>query len=333
MDEPAEDDPSEDPIVILDDEDQGQAPPPPRRRRWIWLAGAAGATLVAALGTMILLPKGRPAAPAATPPTEIAFAAKSPAVAEPALAPPAEPLPEDPTEVQPPPPPPPIVAEVPATKSEPPVVAKEEAAPRPPPGQTVAKAPEPPTEPPKVEEAAPVEKELAAAATSIRDAEPIFREAAEALEKGDPRDVAAKIDRAERLLREAQETYGRRRLDAPDPETVEARMAVIDELVEALKEGRARIRVPLALKEADQLQREAAPLAKEALDGFQPGSHDAQALGVKAEVAAEKLRGARERYLSVRNSAPDPKGVDKSLKRLDAELEALERRYPSLTAR
>ncbi|HVE39786.1 MAG TPA: hypothetical protein VNM14_07870 [Planctomycetota bacterium] len=334
MDEP-EEDPNDLPIVILDDDDQEQAPPP-RRRRWIWVAAAAGAVLIAALGSLILLSKGRPVAPASMPATEIAFAGENPiAVPEPPPAP-GEPLPEDPAEVQPPPPPPPVVAEAPVTKPEPPVVAKEEAPPPPPPpppGQTIAKAPEPPPAPPKAEETVPVEKELAAAATSIRDAEPLFREAAEALEKGDPRDVVAKMDHAERLLLEARETYGRRRLDAPDPETVETRIAVIDELVEALKEGRARIRVPLALKEADALEREAAPLAKEALDGFQPGSHDAQALDVKAEAAAGKLRDARERYLSVRNSAPDPKSVDKHLKSLDALLERLEKRYPAVSAR
>jgi len=51
--------------------------------------------------------------------------------------------------------------------------------------------------------------------------------------------------------------------------------------------------VPLALKEAQALEREA------------------RSRGVPADQAAEQRRGARERRASVRSDVPDPKSLDR----------------------
>jgi hypothetical protein len=302
MEEPS-DDPSDDPIVVLDDEEESPAAapppaPPPRRRPWIWGA-LPGALVLIGLGALALwLPKRRPE----DPPAIAASAATATLPETPTPVPPeTAPLPplDDPPEMEPPAPQP---------------EARPVATADPPPAPTAAKTPDPPplaappAPRPTPEEIRAVQKELASAATAIREAEPLFGELAGAIEHGDPREVAAKIDRVEDLLRAAQESYGRRRNDAPDPETVEARMAVLDELLEALKEGRERIRVPLALKEAEALERQA------------------QARGVGPEEAVARLLEARERYALVRHQVPDPKSVDRKIRRIDAQLQSLHAR-------
>jgi hypothetical protein len=270
MEESAEDDPSDDPIVIIDDDEEAAEPaaPAPKRRRWIWVA-APGVLLMVVLGTLALRPARPPAVPEARPAMEIAVAPETP-----------PPLLEDPPEVQP---------EIPAPPAE--------APPPPPREETVAKAPPPapPPEPESKPEPPPsFVRELDAAACAIREAEPIFRDIADEIERGDPRHLAARMDRVEEQLRTARELYARLRNQVPDPETIEARLEILDELIEALNEGRERIRVPLALKEAELLQQQG------------------------------RLREARDLYASVRNAAPDKKAVDRRIKRIDAQLKARE---------
>jgi hypothetical protein len=183
-----------------------------------------------------------------------------------------------------------------------------------------------------------VETQLASAAAAIGDAKPLLFEVVDrfdppSFQKGDVLELAAKMDRVEERLRLALVIYTGLQEQAPEPGILDQRLEAIRDLLAALAEGRARIRVPLTLKRAAVLHEAAVPLAKEALDGFQPYSREAQALDVRAEVAAGKLHEARRLYESIRKDVPDPEPVDQRLKAIDTLLADLEGRYPQMTAR
>jgi hypothetical protein len=330
MDEPEEE---HEPFVMIEDDEEARLP----RRLLPWLWGASTGALLVALVLLELFHGRKPAPPPPAPAVDISFVHEEPIALETSSAPDVATV--DPRTLTPtstpasaPPAPPstPAELEVPLVVDEAPPVIEEAPAPA---STLVAKAPLPAPVAPAPEKVVPVEMELAAASASIRDATPLFSEMADhfdptAFKNADVCDLAAQMDRVEKKLREAQEIYARVRERAPDPETLERRLDTIRDLLDALQEGRARIRVPLALKRADGLREEAVPLAKEALDGFQPYSREAQALEVRAEVAAGKLRDARRLYLSVRKDVPDPERLDQRVKDIDSLLESLESRFP-----
>jgi hypothetical protein len=336
---PKEEVPDNVPYVVVDTDGNR----PPQRPRILWPALAGGGLLVIVAGFAVLLyrrPSGIPPAPFPVT-TEIAFARPVPPELPPVPAT-LEPVVEDPVVEEPaedpgpPPPPNTVVAAVPRAEELAPKVEEPPApsGPRPeaeriPSPVIAAPAPAPPAEP------SSVEIQLQAAAADIREAERFFREVAERFDSGaikdaNLRELAHRMDRIEQNLKEARGVYGRLRPQVSDPETLERRVRVLDELLESLKEGRARIKVPLAILEAETLEGEAALFGKEALDGFQPFSREAQALDAKAEAAIAKLREARERYRSIRKDVPDPTVVDRRVRSLDALVDKLEERYPSV---
>lgn len=332
------------PFVIVEQEEA----PPTGRSPWLWGA-AVGAYLVAALGAAAFFGHRRPTTPPSGPVEAISFAGTGPSLVDASVTVtvPADAGPAAPARSPIPPPPPathpsdlaptPPKSEVRVLDEErSPIVKKSPAGPAPP-ASEVERIPIPPpaSTAPARQESPSVEKELASAAAAIRDARPLFDEIADRysppdFQNGDIRDLAAKMDRAETKLREAREIYARVRDRAPDPKLLDHRQETIGELLESLEEGRAKMRVPLALRTAEGLQEEAAPLAKEALEGFQPYSHEAQVLDVRAEVAAGKLREARRLYVSIRNDVPDPERVDERVKSVDSLLGDLEGRYPDV---
>lgn len=326
------------PVVMIDHDD-----PPPSPRRILWPA-LTGVLLLAILGGAAMVYGRRAASPPPVPATEIAYVAPAPPAPEPVFSPVELVIEETPELPVPPPPPPPSLpkTEAPVVEDvgEPLTVPEPPADPTPPPPPVlVAKAPPPapPPPPPPAPEASTVEKELLSAAVLLRDAEPLFRQIgdqfdAAALQNADLHDLAAKMDRVELKLKEAQQVYARLQIDAPDPETLGWRLQALEDLLDALKEGRARIKVPLAMKNAGALEDVAAPLSLEALEGFQPFSREAGALDAKAEMAVRKLREARELYASIRNDVPDPKIIDRRIRRIDALVDNLEERFQSIKA-
>jgi len=319
------------PVVMIDDT-------PPRRSRFVWPA-LGGVLLLAVLAGAMVVRARRPASPPPAPAVEIAFVDPAP---EP-VAYPDEPAVQEIPEPPVPPPSPSLVkteAVVAKAVEEPPAVPEPPADPPtpPPPPAVPAKAPplpSPAPAPAPAPEAPTIENRFLSAAALLRDAEPLFREIADqfdpaALKKADVRELASKMDRVELQLEEAQQVYIRLRADAPDLENLEWRIHALEELQEAVKTGRARIKVPLAMKNARALENEVAPLSKEALDGFQPFSREAHALDAKAEMTVRKLREARKLYASIRNEAPDPKTIDGRIRRIDAVVDSLESRFPSI---
>jgi hypothetical protein len=319
------------PYVFIDDE---EAEAPRRRFPWIWGA-LAGTILLAALGALTFFHGRRPMSPPPPPlpAEEIAFVDADPVSPEDPESP-AEPAHEDAPVVLPPPPAPtPPKAELPVVAVAPAPAAKEAPAAPPPPAPV-----ERVKSPPAPEEPLSFVKGLASAAAAIGEARPLLFEVVDhfdppEFQKGDVLELAAKMDRVEERLKLALGIYSRLRTQVPDPWILDQRLEAIRDLLEALAEGRARIRVPFALKKASVLQEEAVPLAKEALNGFQPYSREAQALDVRAEVAAAKLQEARRLYESIRKDVPDPERVDQRLKAIDSLLGDLEGRYPQMSAR
>jgi hypothetical protein len=316
------------PYVFVDDE--AEAPPPRRRRSWLWAAPAA--ILLLTLGGAVLFHGLRPTAPVSAAVVPIAVADLTPLEEPPA---PAESAPEPPP--APPPPPaktePVILAEDPLTVvEEEPVIPHSTA-----PSEHLTKVMPPVPSAPAPSESLSIAKELDTAAAAIGDAKPLLFQVVDnfdppAFRNEDVRALAARMDRVEKKLRDAQSIYFRLKDCGADSVTLDRRLETIRDLLEALREGRARIRVPLTLKTADVLREEAAPLAKEALEGFQPYSHEAQALDVRAEVALGKLREARRLYASIRNEAPDPERVDQRLKSIDGQIDDISGRYPQANA-
>ncbi|HLF94828.1 MAG TPA: hypothetical protein VJB14_15285, partial [Planctomycetota bacterium] len=171
------------------------------------------------------------------------------------------------------------------------VVAKVE----PPKPAVVAKVDPPkPVEPPKP---SPVVIAMANAAALIREAAPLYHQVAEGAEP------TAEL---ESRLSRARELYVQVKAEAPDPAVLDRRIAVIDELLEAL-------RVPDALERASRLFREARPLYRGAAKG------DAGA----AEQARKKLREARKIYMGLQAQSPDPKSIAARVGEIDGLLEAL----------
>jgi len=324
------------PFVILDTD----ANPPPRRRRILLPALAGGGLLVLLAGSAVFLFRRPPGIPPAPFPitTEVAFARPVPPESQPVPEegdPVVEESAEDPGS---PPPSKTDVAAVPRAEEPARKIEDSPVPPRPspeperiPPPLNAAPVPAPaaPTEP------SPVESLLRAAAADIREAELDFREVAErfdsgALKNANLRELAYKMDRIEQKLKEARGAYDRLGSQVPDPKTLERRVRVLDELLESLEEGRARIKVPLAILKAETLEAEARLVAKEALDGFQPYSREAQALDAKAEAAIAQLREARGHYTSIRKDMPDPAEVDRRVRNLELLVDRLEERFPSV---
>jgi len=319
------------PYVFIDDE---EAEAPRRRPPWLWGALAAAAVLLAALGAVTFLRGRRPADPSPPPAVEeIAFVDADPVSPEEPAAPPEPASATAPVALTPTPAPTPPKAEVPVIPDVLVPALKEDAPdpPAPAPVEPVKKLPAP-------EKSPSFEKELASAAAAIGDAKPLLFEVVDhfdppAFRSGDVLELAAKMDRVEERLKLALGIYARLQEQGPDPGILDQRLEAIRDLLGALAEGRARIRVPFALRKAAVLQEEAVPLATVALAGFQPYSREAQALDVRAEVAAGKLHEARRLLESIRKDVPDPVPVDRRLKAIDSLLADLEGRYPQMTAR
>ena len=323
------------PVVVIDN-DPVEEPvlneDPRPRRRLLWPA-VGGVLLLAILAGAAVIRQHTPTSRPMIPAVEIAHVDAAPLAPEPVAIPEDQIVEETPQIAVPALPTTEAVLvkkevkEVPAV----PEVRPEPTAP--PPAETVAKGAPLPAVPEPVE--ATFEKQLLFAAVQIREAEPLFQEVADSfdpvvLKKTSLRELADKMDRVELKLKEAQHIYTRLQTDAPEMVNLEWRLQALHELLDALQQGRARIRVPLALQDARALQKEAEPLAKEALEGFQPFSREAQALDAKAEMAVRKLREAREIYASIRCDMPDPKAVDRRIRRIDAVVNTLEERFQSI---
>jgi len=332
------------PVVVLDDDG---GPPPQRRFPGLWSA-LAGAFLLATLGAVALFYGRRPSPPPPVPSEAMACADADPVPLDEPSAP-VELAKEVPPAAPPPIPPLPPASASPAPASTSPrtevAVLAEEPSPvveetsgdplSPAPEEDVAEVQAPVPTAPTREGSPSIEKDLGAAAAAISDATPLFVEIADrfdppAFRNGDVCELAAKMDRVEEKLREAQRIYAQVKDRAPDPRMLDQRLEMIGDLLDSLKDARARIRVPFALRRAEVLQEEAVPLAKEALDGFQPFSREATVLDVRADVAAGKLREARRLYISIRNDVPDPEVVDQRVKSVDSLLEDLDGRYPQV---
>jgi hypothetical protein len=113
--------------------------------------------------------------------------------------------------------------------------------------------PEPPKpepvkpEPPKNEVSARVKKSLADAALLIREATPIYQEVAGAMDalpsdRSALEDLARKAEKVQLKLSDARVLYSSVKADAPDPASLDRRVAQLDDLLAALQQCMTRLK-------------------------------------------------------------------------------------------
>ncbi|HVE43357.1 MAG TPA: hypothetical protein VNM14_26000 [Planctomycetota bacterium] len=166
---------------------------------------------------------------------------------------PVKPEPPKPEPVKPEPPKPePVKPEPPKPEPAKPEPPKPEPAKPEPPKPEPAK-PEPPKpepvkpEPPKDAVSARVKKSLADAAVLIREATPIYQEVAGAMEalpsdKSALEDLARKAEKVQLKLSDARVLYSSIKPDAPDPASLDRRVAQLDELLASLQQCMTRLK-------------------------------------------------------------------------------------------
>jgi hypothetical protein len=176
-----------------------------------------------------------------------------------------------------------------------------------------------------------LETSLLTASTLIREATPLFKDLALQLDPGimapgDIRKDSARAAALEKKLADARAEYIRVLPKSPDRETVQWRIDVLGELIEALDGGLARVKSDRMLKQAEQRVEEARPLYKR----FNSRIRDAKDPAEREELvsmgtlARHKLDEARTLYQELQSTSKDPVKLEKKLSSISDQLEILD---------